>query len=62
MLAGGKIRRNPEAIGFGIFAIAASAAAAGGRRRAAAPRAYAVVRCAKECAVGFPEKVRKNRC
>ena len=58
MLAGGEIRRNPEATGFGIFAIAA----ADGRRRAAVPRAYAAVRCAEECAAGFPEKVRKNRC
>ena len=61
MLAGGEIRRNPEATGFGIFAIAASAAATGGRRRAAVPRVYAAVRCAEECAAGFPEKVHKNR-
>lgn len=36
-------------------------AAADGRRRAAVPRAYAAVRCAEECAAGFPEKVHKNR-
>ena len=61
MLAGGKMKRNPEAIGFGIFTIAVPVAAADGRRRAAVPRAYAAVRCAEECAAGFPEKVRKNR-
>ena len=62
MLAGGEIKRNPEAIGFGIFTIAVPAAAADGRRRAEVPHACAAVRCAKECAVGFPEKVRKNSC
>ena len=61
MLAGGEIKRNPEAIGFGIFTIAVPAAVADGRRRAEVPHACAAVRCAEECAVGFPEKVRKNR-
>ena len=56
------MKRNPEAIGFGIFTIAVPAAAADGRRRAEVPHACAAVRCTEECAVGFPEKVRKNSC
>ena len=62
MLAGGEMKRNPEAIGFGIFTIAVPAAAADGRRRAEVLHACAAVRCAEECAAGFQEKVRKNSC